>query len=271
MFVRVILTIGIIVLAPALAHAQQVSVPTVFHRQEHTLSCEVASLKTALKVLGIEVSEADLITQLPFDPTPKSRGIWGNPNQGFVGNINGRMLVDGYGVYWDPIAALGQRYARTEIIQNSSPQILARAIAAGHPVIIWGYYGTGSVHTWKTPAGAPIRAVSGEHTRVVFGFDGPVDSPTRFYLMDPLTGSFSWSTSELIRNWSSFHSTGVIVSPRWVRVPGDNKIWEISADGTKRHWVTRWSVFIARGGGSATIISIAKEKLEKYTMGSDIK
>lgn len=252
-------------------HAQQVSIPVAFHRQERSLSCEVATLKIALSAHNITVSEDQLVSQLPFDPTPKQPGIWGDPQRGFVGDINGRMLVTGYGVYWEPIARLGARYAHTQVIRNSSPTQLAQHVAAGNPVIIWGHYGPLATYSWQTPAGSTVQAIDGEHTRVVYGFDGSVANPTRFYLMDPSFGAQTWSTQELMNNWSSFNHSGVAVmrQPRWVRVPGETKVWEISSDGTKRHWVTSWTT-LERRGGAGLIAAIDAQRLAAYSVGQPI-
>lgn len=257
---------------PSAVSAQQVSVPATFHRQEHALSCEVATLKMALGVHGLNITESELIAKLPFDATPKSGGVWGDPNQGFVGDIDGRMLIDGYGVYWDPIAALGDRYASASVLQHGSPQQLARAIAAGNSVIIWGYYGERAVYGWQTPAGQPIHAMGGQHTRLVYGFDGPLDAPTRFYLLDPLSGRLSWSTTELMRNWSSLHHMGVVVAahPRWVRVPGDAKIWEIDSKKNTRRWVTTWNTFTKRGGSPPAVTDVTRAALLQYASGLPI-
>lgn len=260
-------------MSPGTVHAQEVSVPAVFHRQEQSLSCEIATLKMALQVHDISVSERELISQLAFDPTPKGSGIWGDPYTGFVGKIDGRMLVDGYGVYWDPIAAVGNKYAVASVMKNGSPSQLARAIASGNPVIIWGHYGTGDLYSWKTPAGKQIRAVDGEHTRIVYGFDGPVYAPTRLYLIDPFTGPFSWSPDELMDNWSSFDHTGVVVSksPLWVRIPGEIDIWELDSKKNVRRLITTWGTFIARGGSSGLVVDIARATLTKYVPGTSIK
>ena len=257
---------------PHAAFAQQVSVPASFHRQERALSCEVATLKMALKVHGIEVSESELIARLPFDVTPRGNGIWGDPNVGFVGRIDGRMLHDGYGVYWDPIAALGERYAAASVMRHGSPQQLARAITAGNGVIIWGYYGKRAVYNWQTPAGNVVHAMNGQHTRLVYGFDGSVEAPTRFYLIDPLSGPLSWSTEELMHNWSSFQHMGVIVAARsrWVRVPGDVAVWEIDDKNNTRRWVMTWRTFVSRGGSAAAVADIDNQELLKYYVGAPI-
>src|SRR5204862_750243 len=75
-----------------------------FHKQEHSLSCEAATLKMVLDFYGMNVSESDIISKMPADPTPRSNDAWGEPNIGFVGNIDGKMMVDGYGIYWGPLA-----------------------------------------------------------------------------------------------------------------------------------------------------------------------
>jgi len=253
-------------------NAAPVRLPVSFHRQEHSLSCELATLKMALAAHGIEVAESELLDKLPFDPTVKRSGVWGDPNKGFVGNIDGRMLVTGYGVHWDPIAKLGSQYADTEVIRHGSASQLARHISNGDPVIIWGYYGQRKVYSWSTPDGTPVKAVNGEHTMVVYGFDGTVEIPTRFYLMDPLKGSLLWSTDELMHNWSGLGHMGVVVSAKqkWVRAPGETQVWEINRDRNIRRLITSWDAFIRRGGYPSAIRDIDKASLDAYTIGSPI-
>lgn len=253
------------------AEAQQVSVPVTFHRQEHNLSCEIASLKTALLAQGLGLSETQLISELAFEQTPKQGNVWGDPNQGFVGSVDGRMFTSGYGVYWDPIAALANRYVHTKILRHSSAAEVAKHVAAGQPVIMWGYYGLGAVRSWQTPEGDPVKAIDGEHTRVVYGFDGSLAAPSRFYLMDPLIGSFSWSTEQFMHNWSGLNHMGVAIThPRWVRVPGDTKIWELSADGKTRRWIISWDAFLERGGSAGSVAIIDKKGISKYSIGLPI-
>ncbi|MEX1111898.1 MAG: C39 family peptidase [Candidatus Andersenbacteria bacterium] len=261
-----------ILLMPPLAADASVRLPVSFHRQEHSLSCEIATLKMALGAHGVDVSESELIAKLPFDPTPKEAGVWGNPNEGFVGIINGTMLGTGYGVYWDPIAKVGNDYAPTHVIKHGSASEVARHIDSGNPVIVWGYYGRRAVHSWRTPAGESIKAVNGEHTRIVYGFDGTADNPTHFYLIDPIDGHMSWSTEEFMHNWSALNHHAVVVLPprTWIRVIGDIKVWEVDISTNTRQWVTTWDIFEARGGTSQAIQSVTSEELLRYTVGTDI-
>lgn len=267
----VLSTVSILLIAPLTTDAAT-RLPVSFHRQEHSLSCETATLKMALGAHQIVVSEDELIAKLPFDPTLKGAGIWGDPNKGFVGSINGSMLHTGYGVYWDPIADLGNQYATTRIIQHGSASEVARHVAAGNPVIVWGYYGRRAVYTWQTAKGETIKAVNGEHTRVVYGFDGPVENPTHFYLIDPLDGPMSWSTEKFMYNWSALdHHAVVVMPPRtWVRVSNDAKVWEIDKSTNTRRWVTTWEALTYRGGTAQAVQTITSEELLRYTVGTDI-
>ncbi len=184
-----------------------------WHRQEHSLSCEIASLKMALSAYGVNVQESELISRLKFDSTPRSGKTWGDPFTGFVGNIDGRMGVTGYGVYWDPIVEVAKQYKPTEVKKFNSPAELAQEISKGHPVIAWGYNGSGNKINWTTPAGKNITAINGEHARVIAGFDGDVNNPTKFIVYDPIYGKLSWTAERVFENWQPFDNMGVVVYP----------------------------------------------------------
>ena len=187
--------------------------PLKFHKQEHSLSCEAAVLKMVLNYHGVDVSESEVIEKMPFDETPRSGNVWGDPDIGFVGNIDGKMMVDGYGIYWGPLAITASHWKDSKIIKHGLAKDLAGHISAGRPVIIWGYLGRGKPVGWQTSEGKKIYGINGEHAFVVYGYDGPVDNPVGFKVMDPLYGPKYWKTSELIRNWDSFGRMGMVVYP----------------------------------------------------------
>jgi len=227
----------------------------------------------ALQTVGVNVPESQLIAQLPFDRTPKAGGIWGDPDQGFVGSIDGKMLVDGYGVYWDPIAEVGARYRRTEVLRNATAAQIAEHLTNGRPVIIWGYFGRYKGYSWQTSTDKTVQAVNGEHARVAVGFSGDVSNPTSFKIIDPIYGALTWSTEKFMENWTSLGRHAVVVYPdsRWVQSSDDNRIWEISADGITRRWVKTWSAFQKRGGSAETVSEITADELAKTKRGPDIK
>jgi uncharacterized protein YvpB len=187
----------------------RLSVP--FHRQEHNLSCEVATLVMALQYRGVNVSEATLISAIGFDPTPKANGVWGNPYQAFVGDIDGHQSSTGYGVYWDPVATAAKQYRPARVISGGKLSDITAEIKKGNPVIFWGTAGTGRRIDWKTPSGQSIMAVSGEHTRVAIGFIGSADNPTKIITLDPLFGEKYFSQSSFMANWAVLGYRGVVV------------------------------------------------------------
>lgn len=194
-------------------HFASVELPLKFHRQEHSLSCEAATLKMVLDYHGVNLSESEITNKIPTDPTLRSGNIWGNPHFGFVGNIDGKMMVDGYGVYWEPIAVAASNWKSAKIIKNGTIQDLTKHISEGRPVIVWGYLGRGRLVSWNTPDGDIVKGVDGEHTRVVYGFKGSVDDPDGFLVMDPIYGPEYWQTNKFLKNWEAFGRVGVVVYP----------------------------------------------------------
>lgn len=182
-----------------------------FHRQEHTLSCEAAALFTALKYRKVNVSESAIINAVGFDPTPKSNGIWGNPNVAFVGDIDGHQPSTGYGVYWDPIAKAAKAYRPARAFSGWTVQQLTAEIKKGNPVIVWGTAGTGKRIDWKTPQGGNVVAVSGEHARVAIGFIGPAENPSKIITMDPLYGEKYFTRASFEWNWGLLGNSGVVI------------------------------------------------------------
>jgi uncharacterized protein YvpB len=233
------------------------------HRQEHSLSCEIAALKMALAGYGLNVSESELISRLPFT------SMRGDPNEAFVGDIDGRMASTGYGVYWNPIAKVANAYLRSEVFQ-ASPGLVASHIIAGRPVIMWGYFGRGNKISWTTPAGKQIVGINGEHARTVVGFTGSVDAPDGFIVIDPIYGEEFWTASELFGNWQPFNNMGVVVYPhsKWVKAQDDSTIWEISSDASIKYPLAMsWNRFLEYGGIPDGVKTVSEAELAAMKLG----
>lgn len=185
-----------------------------FHRQEHSLSCEAAALKMVLDYYGLNVSESEIIKEMPLDKTKKLGDMWGDPDKGFVGSIDGKMGITGYGIYWKPLVETASHWKKAEIIENGLAQDLVENISEGRPVIVWGYVGRGKIMNWLTPEGKKIYAINGEHVRVVYGYKGSSENPDGFLVMDPVYGSAYWEKSKFLRNWDAFGRAGVVVYPK---------------------------------------------------------
>lgn len=182
-----------------------------FHRQEHSLSCEMASLRSMLLYRGVDIAESYLIALLPFDPTPKRTGLWGDPHKGFVGDIDGKMFKTGYGVYWEPLAKVANNFRKAEYFTGWGTIRLAQELEKGNPVIVWNYLGKGDLNAWKTPEGKIIVGINGEHTRVAMGYAGPKEDPSGFYLMDPIYGKIYEPIDEFRKKWAMFGYSGVVI------------------------------------------------------------
>jgi len=203
---------------PIIARAFLFHVP--FRRQQHALSCEVASLRTALAGINVHVPEWDLWLSLPKDQTRKQTTkagvIWGDPSEGFVGNVDGRMPSTGYGVFIDPIAEVAQLYASTTRLRVNDTYAIDAALSAKHPIVAWSVIGSlpPRSYAWKTPAGKSITAPAYEHTVVIVGYRGTVERFEGIYLIDPLTSLRYEPWGEFLERTEPFAYVGLEVAPR---------------------------------------------------------
>lgn len=191
-----------------------------FHQQEHSLSCEIASLKMILDYRGLKVSESELLRLLPFSdlrarrPNSKKGGldIWGDPDIGFVGNIDGSMPKNtGYGVYEKPMRDLSKKWRDAEVITGEPFERLIKELTSGNPIIVWGAVGSGQDNSWETPTGKFVKAIKGAHVRVLVGFTGTKQKPKEVILMDPLYGEIRWSVNKFLANWAKLENRAVVI------------------------------------------------------------
>ncbi|MFA6919161.1 MAG: C39 family peptidase [Patescibacteria group bacterium] len=184
-----------------------------YHHQEHTLSCEVASLLMALNYKGVQITESELIRQLPVsDSGARSKNnTWGDPNLGFVGNINGTMPNTGYGVYEQPIYDLAIKYRPAKIITNVTLSDLITELTNNNPIVVWGVVGAGKDISWKTPEGKIIKAKLDEHARTLIGFTGQSNNPQLMILLDPIYGEIRLSVTDFLKNWGMLDKRAVVI------------------------------------------------------------
>lgn len=179
--------------------------------QQHQLSCEIAALKMGLSYKGVSVSEDHLLSQIPKYAAGRDGNTWGDPDQEFVGDVNGRQNSSGYGVHAGPILKLASTYRTAQSTSGWTVQNLAQSLASGNPVVIWGTLGSAREDSWTTPAGRQINTWVGEHARTAIGFTGTVDNPITFIINDPIQGRIHWSTAQLKANWATFGNMGVAI------------------------------------------------------------
>ncbi len=180
--------------------------------QKYTLSCEAATLRMILAFRGIDESEDSLLNKIGFDPTPKDGNTWGDPHNAFVGDVKGKQMRTGYGVYWEPIERVAKQFRGAQAFTNWNLDQLTAELEKGHPVQIWTYSKGGNPTSWQTPTGKQIQAVSGEHSIVAKGFVGKGDNPKLIIVNDPLIGEIYMPQAEFNKKWNSLGRSGVVVN-----------------------------------------------------------
>ncbi|WP_235000377.1 C39 family peptidase [Virgibacillus dakarensis] len=134
--------------------------------------CEVSSLAMVLNYHGIKVSKNELAEKIDRVPLAYGNGLKGNPNDGFVGNME-----DGPGlaVYHGPVKKLAEQYAggKTADITGEPIDVLYKYLTEGMPV--WVITTVNSVpvndwEAWETPSGI-VEVTYSVHSVVMTGFD----------------------------------------------------------------------------------------------------
>ncbi len=201
-------------LASVIYTDEKIKIPIEFQKQEHTVTCEVAALRMALNYFGARVTEDELLLRLPFDTRDAKTkdNIWGDPNKGFVGDVNGSIFHGtGYGVYETPIRDLALSYRDAFIIDKAGLPRVLQEVNKGHPVIVWGLLSDTGPMYWKTKDGQKVTAFPGEHARVVIGYSGTATKPGHIIMMDPIYGKIRMSTSDFLSDWNKLGNKAVVV------------------------------------------------------------
>jgi uncharacterized protein YvpB len=134
--------------------------------------CEVTSLAMILNYHGIEVTKTELAQNIKTVPLTYSNGKKGNPNAGFVGDME---TGPGLAVYNGPVFELAQKYVgdRTVNLTDSPFTDLLKKVSQGLPVwiITTSSFSPVSVfQTWDTPQGK-IDITFSEHSVAITGYD----------------------------------------------------------------------------------------------------
>jgi uncharacterized protein YvpB len=144
----------------------QMSAPKLYN------GCEVTSLAMILNYRGYHVTKNELANSIARVPLTYSSGLHGNPNVGFVGNME---VGPGYAVYNGPIYNLAKKYAGDEVVNLTNhpfTDLLAR-VYQGEPVWVIttsSFAPVSDFKTWNTPQGT-IRITFSEHSVVITGYD----------------------------------------------------------------------------------------------------
>jgi uncharacterized protein YvpB len=180
-------------------------------KQKRSLSCEAAALTSALNYFGAGTTEEKVIEKMPFDKTLKTQDVWGDPDFGFVGDINGRSITSGYGIYWKPISRLSSKWKKADWIIHGSIRDITDQIRQKKPVLIWiSALKNADIIFWKTTSGKKVRALQDQHVVVVSGYEGSAELPIGFHVMDPDEGMKFMDYNDFISRWDRFERPAVV-------------------------------------------------------------
>lgn len=175
-----------------------------YHRQERALSCEAAGLRMLLLNRQVDEPESYILNKTPFGPMDA------DPDQVFVGNIDGRQFVNGYGIHPEGLQPIADTYFEAGSFNNQNLHFLIDRLHDGNPVLVWGsQVRNPRDYVWQTPEGKVVRAVAGEHVWVVTGYAGPRRAPTHIFASDPIQGEKVFQTATFLDIWDEYNNSGL--------------------------------------------------------------
>lgn len=159
---------------PILPETKMLDVPLLNQMDQPYLKngCEVTSLAMILEYSGLKVTKNQLANKIKTVPLIDHNNRKGNPNIGFVGNMeNG----PGLSVYNGPIFDLAKKYVGKKAVNltNSPFEDLLKKVAKGQPVWIIStinFEPGAKFEKWDTQQGTIYITNSG-HSAVITGFD----------------------------------------------------------------------------------------------------
>jgi len=166
--------------------------------------CEAAALSIMLAGLGVEVDQDRLQSEFPrsgpLDPVGSGASrIWGDPDRGFVGRVDGGGIAGGFGIYPPPLISVAERerVMLRDLTGSRVGQIYARLLR-GEPVMVWVGLSDGPYGSWRSPRGRPVRVNFGEHTVVLAG----VNRDGTLRVSNPLHGTIErWTRPQFTTQW----------------------------------------------------------------------
>jgi uncharacterized protein YvpB len=186
------------------------SVPALMQFPELPRGCEVTSLAMLLNFAGVPVDKltlADEITKVPY----LSDGYYGNPHQGFVGNMFS-YNEPGLAVYHEVIEDLANQYLPNQIenISGDPFSSVQKKLNEGKPVWViigstFSFLPEEHWETWNTSEGE-IKITRRVHSVLVTGYDENL-----VYFNDPFFPDQNRSADfqDFVTSWAQFGSQAI--------------------------------------------------------------
>ncbi|MEH7273224.1 C39 family peptidase [Neobacillus vireti] len=195
-----------------LAEGIQLDVPLLNQMDEPRLfnGCEVTSLAMLLQYWGIDVTKNELAEQIPHVPLQYGDGKNGNPNMGFVGNMEDGP---GLGVYHGPIFYLANTNVHDNLIvhnlSNYPFSSILEKVSQGLPIWVIttaNFSPLPDLEKWSTPQGS-VGITFKMHSAVITGYD-----QESIYLNDPYgTKNKKVDKEKFIASWEQMGSQAIVI------------------------------------------------------------
>lgn len=196
------------------------SAPKIFllnvpqYKQHYSFTCFSVAAKMALGYRNVTIDEIGFLHEIGFDQTPRNfaTNTWGDPNISVVGTYDGSG-DGGYGVHWDPVAKVMNKYRKIEVKHKWTIPDLLKTVEEGNPTMVWWVNGVWPARdvSWNLPGGGKVYTVNGMHVEVVVGWTGARDNPTTILTNDPWRGRRSYTPEQFLSLWKWFENTAVVV------------------------------------------------------------
>ncbi|WP_374120837.1 C39 family peptidase [Neobacillus sp. PS3-12] len=180
----------------------QMSAPKLYN------GCEVTSLAMILNYNGYLVTKNELAEKIKTVPLTYSNGLKGNPNMGFVGDIDDGP---GYAAYNGPIYDLAKQYAGDKVVNLTSSTFidLLKTVSNGQPVWVIttsSFAPVSDFVKWQTPQGS-VDVTFSEHSVVITGYDS-----NYIYINDPYGfKNRKINRANFERAWEQLGSQGIFI------------------------------------------------------------
>jgi len=189
-------------------------VPLIKQNPELKYGCEITSVTMLLQYAGVNVNKMQLYKEVEKDTDKIKKAAngdilnWGDPNEGFVGDMTGRS--SGYAVFDKPIVDLVEKYLpnRSVNLTGYSFQETLQQVNDGKPVVVWttgDYLQPNRWEEWEHN-NKTIKTPLDLHAVVLVGYDDK-----NVYVNDPLSGKKQHQVSKntFIKSWQALKKRSV--------------------------------------------------------------
>lgn len=185
-----------------------IDAPLISQLPELKNGCEITSLAMMLNYAGIEVDKMTLAKKVEKDTTPptydKNGNIieWGDPDEGFVGDITGDE--PGYSVDPEPLLGLINQYLPNKAMDLTgvSYDEIEKTLSNKIPIVVWVTcdFKNPSKNTQWNSDGETVNATFSQHAVLLTGYDAD-----NIYYNDPHSNTKNKKVSKanFIRIWQT--------------------------------------------------------------------